>query len=55
MHTSELGEEHPDHPRPLVRVGDILPVKVLDIDLVGRRITLSRRQAVSARQGEPGA
>ncbi|OII63860.1 RNA-binding protein [Streptomyces sp. CC53] len=55
VHTSELGGEHPDHPRPLVRVGDMLPVKVLDIDLVRRRITLSHRQAVSARQGEPGA
>ncbi|MFF3844921.1 S1 RNA-binding domain-containing protein [Streptomyces sp. NPDC002328] len=55
VHNSELGEGHPDHPQPVVNVGDALPVKILDIDLVQRRITLSHRQAISADGDEPGA
>ncbi|MFR9754676.1 S1 RNA-binding domain-containing protein [Streptomyces sp. TR06-5] len=55
VHNSELGERHPDHPQPVLQVGDALPVKVLDIDPVCRRITLSHQQAISADQDEPGA
>lgn len=45
---SELGDGHSDQSQSVVQVGDALPVRVLDIDLVRRRITLSHRQAVAA-------
>ena len=46
VHNAELADGHPDNPQLDVQVGDALPVKILDIDLVRRRITLSHRQAV---------
>ncbi|MFE7709119.1 S1 RNA-binding domain-containing protein [Streptomyces sp. NPDC057486] len=55
VHNSELGEEQPDHPQLVVQVGDALPVKILNIDPVQRRITLSHPQAISAGQDDPGA
>lgn len=55
VHNSELGERHPDHPQRVVQVGDALAVKILGIDPLQRRITLSHRQAISAGQDEPGA
>ncbi|MET7391683.1 S1 RNA-binding domain-containing protein [Streptomyces sp. NPDC005529] len=54
VHNTELGDGHPDHPQLAVHVGDALPVKILAIDPTQRRITLSYRQAVSARRDEPG-
>ncbi|MFJ2100924.1 S1 RNA-binding domain-containing protein [Streptomyces anulatus] len=51
-HNSELGEMHPHHPQQVVQVGDALTVKILDVDPVQRRITLSHRQAISARRDE---
>ncbi|MFE7328004.1 S1 RNA-binding domain-containing protein [Streptomyces sp. NPDC057565] len=54
VHNSELGERHPDHRQLVVQVGDALSVKILEIDPVQRRITLSHRQAISASQDEPG-
>ncbi|MGW7660609.1 S1 RNA-binding domain-containing protein [Streptomyces sp. NPDC054756] len=45
--TSELSGSDTDHPQPAVRVGDALPVRIVDIDVVRRRITLSHRQAIS--------
>ncbi|MFJ8709373.1 S1 RNA-binding domain-containing protein [Streptomyces anulatus] len=50
-HNSELGEMHPQQ---VVQVGDALTVKILDVDPVQRRITLSHRQAISARRDEQG-
>lgn len=55
VHNDELGEMHPDHSQQVVQVGDALAVKILDIDPIQRRITLSHRQANSARLGEQGA
>ncbi|WP_330323749.1 S1 RNA-binding domain-containing protein [Streptomyces pseudovenezuelae] len=55
VHNDELGEMHPDHSQQVVQVGDALAVKILDIDPIQRRITLSHRQAISARRGEQGA
>nr|WP_307516422.1 S1 RNA-binding domain-containing protein [Streptomyces sp. W4I9-2] len=43
---------HPHHPQQVVQVGDALTVKILDVDPVQRRITLSHRQAISARRDE---
>ncbi|MGW1012700.1 S1 RNA-binding domain-containing protein [Streptomyces termitum] len=47
VHNSELADEHLENPQLGVQVGDALLVKILDIDTVRRRITLSHRQAVS--------
>ncbi|MFJ8681300.1 S1 RNA-binding domain-containing protein [Streptomyces anulatus] len=51
-HNSELGEMHLHRPQQVVQVGDALTVKILDVDPVQRRITLSHRQAISARRDE---
>jgi ribosomal protein S1 len=40
VHTSELDESTGD----VVEVGDVLAVKIIDVDLARRRITLSQRQ-----------
>ena len=48
VHNSELAAEHVDKPEDVVQVGDDLHVKVIDVDLKRRRITLSRKQAVAA-------
>ncbi|MEU5233727.1 S1 RNA-binding domain-containing protein [Streptomyces anulatus] len=45
---------HLHHPQQVVQVGDALAVKILDVDPVQRRITLSHRQAISARRDEQG-
>ncbi|MDV5145733.1 S1 RNA-binding domain-containing protein [Streptomyces sp. SBC-4] len=47
VHNSELANEHLENPQFGIQVGDALLVKILDIDTVRRRITLSHRQAVS--------
>ncbi|MGW6389713.1 S1 RNA-binding domain-containing protein [Streptomyces sp. NPDC055103] len=47
VHNSELADEHLENPQLGIQVGDALLVKILDIDTVRRRITLSHRQAVS--------
>lgn len=54
VHNSELSGRDPDHPQLDVQVGDALPVKIVDIDLVRRRITLSHRQAISGSQDGTG-
>jgi small subunit ribosomal protein S1 len=47
VHNSELANEHLETPQLGIQVGDALLVKILDIDPVQRRITLSHRQAIS--------
>jgi small subunit ribosomal protein S1 len=41
VHTSELDES----PGDVVEVGDVLTVKIIEVDLPRRRIALSQRQA----------
>ncbi|MDR6981335.1 ribosomal protein S1 [Streptomyces sp. 3330] len=41
MHTDELDQS----PQDIIEVGDALTVKIMDVDLVRRRIALSQRQA----------
>ncbi|WP_406356113.1 S1 RNA-binding domain-containing protein [Streptomyces sp. NBC_01635] len=53
VHTSELTDGPSDSSHPALHVGDALLVKILDIDPVRRRITLSHRQAISADQDKP--
>ncbi|MCJ7858673.1 30S ribosomal protein S1 [Corynebacterium kalidii] len=45
VHISELAERHVDVPDQIVTVGQELMVKVIDIDLERRRISLSLKQA----------
>jgi len=45
VHISELAERHVEIPEQVVQVGDELMVKVIDIDLERRRISLSLKQA----------
>ena len=45
VHISELAERHIELPEQIVQVGDELFVKVIDIDLERRRISLSLKQA----------
>ncbi len=52
VHISELAERHVEIPEQVVNVGDEIMVKVIDIDLERRRISLSLKQA---NEGVPGA
>src|SRR6266511_4345128 len=45
VHISELAERHVDIPEQVVQVGSDVMVKVIDIDLERRRISLSLKQA----------
>ena len=45
VHISELAERHVEIPEQVVQVGDDIMVKVIDIDLDRRRISLSLKQA----------
>ncbi|MFF3425313.1 S1 RNA-binding domain-containing protein [Streptomyces sp. NPDC002602] len=46
VHLTELTEGHVDRPEDVVQVGASLTVKILDVDLPRRRITLSHLQAL---------
>ncbi len=48
VHISELAERHVEIPEQVVNVGDEIIVKVIDIDLDRRRISLSLKQANEA-------
>jgi small subunit ribosomal protein S1 len=52
VHISELAERHVEIPEQVVQVGDDLFVKVIDIDLDRRRISLSLKQANEGLTGE---
>ena len=45
VHVSELAERHVEFPEQVVAVGDEVMVKIIDIDLERRRISLSLKQA----------
>jgi small subunit ribosomal protein S1 len=45
IHISELANRRIIHPREVVNEGDQIKVRVVDVDLSRRRISLSRRQA----------
>ncbi|GAB2759472.1 30S ribosomal protein S1 [Salinifilum aidingensis] len=45
VHISELAERHVEIPEQVVQVGDEVMIKVIDIDLERRRISLSLKQA----------
>ncbi|MDR1768207.1 MAG: 30S ribosomal protein S1 [Propionibacteriaceae bacterium] len=45
VHVSELAERHVEIPEQVVNIGDDVMVKIIDIDLERRRISLSLKQA----------
>ncbi len=45
VHISEISERRLLHPREVVNEGDVISVRVLEVDVNRRRISLSRRQA----------
>ena len=45
IHISELANEYVHNPSDVVTVGDVVRIKVLDVDLHRRRIAVSRKQA----------
>lgn len=47
IHISELSDQHVEDPIEVVRVGDSLQVKVINLDLQDRRIGLSRKAYVA--------
>ncbi|MFI5788164.1 S1 RNA-binding domain-containing protein [Streptomyces sp. NPDC051640] len=51
VHNSELAERHVDRPEDVVRAGDTLTVKILEVDPTRRRIVLSHTQTLSADSG----
>ncbi len=52
VHISELAERHVEIPEQVVQVGDAIFVKVIDIDLERRRISLSLKQANEGATGD---
>jgi small subunit ribosomal protein S1 len=50
VHISELADRHVEVPEAVVNVGDQIEVKVIDIDTVRRRISLSLKQAQAPSQ-----
>ena len=52
VHISELAEHHVERPEDEVGVHDRVSVKIIDIDLERRRISLSRKQAIRGQTPE---
>jgi len=48
VHISELSEQHVDSPESVLNVGDQVRVKVIEVDVARRRISLSMRQVGGA-------
>src|SRR5438094_10320332 len=44
LHISELSWSHVNHPSEILNIGDVVPVKVLDIDRERQRISLGLKQ-----------
>jgi len=43
IHISQLSNEYIKHPKEVLKVGDIIRVKILDVDITRRRISLSMK------------
>lgn len=55
VHISELSDEHIGSPEAVVKVGDKIKVKLVDIDLERRRVSLSLKQAEPPKVKKPEA
>jgi small subunit ribosomal protein S1 len=53
VHISEIAEHHVEKPEDEVKVHDRVKVKIIDIDLDRRRISLSRKQAIREEGAPP--
>ncbi len=53
VHISEISHEHVDTPESVLSVGDEVQVKVIDVDVSRRRVSLSMRQVTAAPKREP--
>ncbi|WP_245907792.1 bifunctional 4-hydroxy-3-methylbut-2-enyl diphosphate reductase/30S ribosomal protein S1 [Neomoorella humiferrea] len=49
VHISQLADRHVEKPEDVVKVGDVIPVKVLGVDQEAQRMSLSLRQALRDR------
>jgi len=47
IHISELSDRHVDHPREVLKEGDVLELKIVKIDAERKRLGLSLKQAVA--------
>ena len=47
VHNTELADEHVEKPEDVVQVGEVLTVKILEVDPTRRRIALSHKQALA--------
>ena len=54
VHISELADRHVEVPEAVVNVGDHVDVKVIDVDTVRRRVSLSLKQATEGESGPEG-
>ena len=55
VHISELSDHHVDTPEQVLNVGDIVRVKVVDVDVSRRRISLSVKRVSESEQELPEA
>jgi len=55
VHISELSDHHVDTPEQVLNVGDIVRVKVVDVDVSRRRISLSVKRVSESEQEFPEA
>ena len=53
VHISEISHEHVDAPESVLSVGDEVQVKVIDVDVSRRRVSLSMRQVSAPPKREP--
>ncbi len=53
VHISEISHEHVDTPESVLSVGDEVQVKVIDVDVSRRRVSLSMRQVSAPTPREP--
>lgn len=54
VHISQLADRRVDDPRKVVRVGDIVKVRVTEVDVVRNRISLSMRSEQTQRRSNDG-
>jgi small subunit ribosomal protein S1 len=55
VHISELSDQHVEVPESVVNVGDKVEVRVIDVDSVRRRVSLSLKQASEPSASAPSA
>ncbi len=49
IHISEIAHEHIANPAEVLKVGDTVKVKILDVDFDKKRVSLSRKALLDAR------